>query len=95
MPNYIDLLLVKPEDCAPVLVQAPISTASEGDIVLFTEEDYGTVVRSEWVDPKGNVYSMIEETTVVYQARKVYSCRCKWEKQENEETANGKIPGDS
>ena len=95
MANYIDLLLVKPEEGAPVLVEAPISTAIEGDIVFFTQEDYGTVIRSEWLVPAGPIYAMISEATTIYPARKVYSCHCKWEEQENEEVADGEISGDS
>lgn len=88
MANYIDLLLVKPEDGAPVLVEAPISTANEGDIVFFTQEDYGTVVRSEWINPADITYAMISEATTIYPAQKIYSCRCKYDKQAQEAAAN-------
>lgn len=94
MANYIDLLLVQPENSALVLVEAPISTAAEGDIVFFTQEDYGTVIRSEWVEPESALYSMIRDVAVIYPALKVYSCRCKWEKAEvAEEVAENADPG--
>lgn len=93
MRKYIDLLLVKPDDSYPVLVEAPVSTVSEGDIVFFTAENYGRVISSEWVDLNAPIYSMIREATVVYEAIKVYSCRCKWEKQDEMEAENGEAPG--
>lgn len=62
--KYIDLLLVRPEDVVPVLVEAPISVASEGNIVFFTEEDNGTVIRSEWLDSGSVLYAMISEISM-------------------------------
>lgn len=94
MSKYVDLLLVQPENSAPVLVEAPTSTAAEGDIVFFTQEDYGTVIRSEWVAPESAIYSMIRDVAAIYPALKVYSCRCKWEKAEmTEEVAENADPG--
>ena len=94
MAEFIDLLLVQPENSAPVLVEAPISTATEGDIVFFTQEDYGTVIRSEWADPASALYSMIRDVAAIYPALKVYSCHCKWEKAEvAEEVAENADPG--
>lgn len=82
--KYVDLILVKCEDGTPVLVSAPVSTATEGDIVLFCGGKQAKVVRSEWIDPTSAIYEMISAVVPVCEPEAVYSYRLKWEKEQDD-----------
>ena len=72
MANYIDVLLVRAPDSTPVVVTAPIQKASEGDLVYYCHGQCGTVQKSEWFDPDGEVFQILSAATTVYAAEKVY-----------------------
>lgn len=83
--KYKDMLLVAREDGTQAIVIAPISVATEGDIVIFGNAEQGTVVRSEWVNPEDNMYQIIEATVPLHTAKRIYSYRLKWEEEPHAE----------
>ena len=83
--KYKDMLLVAREDGTQAIVIAPISIATEGDIVIFGNAEQGTVVRSEWVNPEDKLYQIIEATVPLHAAKRVYSYKLKWEEEPHAE----------
>ena len=82
--KYVDMLLVEREDGTPAVVIAPISAATEGDIVIFGSGQQATVARSEWIDPETALYAIISAVVPVHEAERIYSHKLKWEKREDD-----------
>ena len=82
MAKYIDMLLVQDEEKSLHLVSAPSYKAEEGCIVRFMGGATGVVIKKAWMDPGGDVYSLISAVFPVFEAEAIYSPQ--WQKEETD-----------